>query len=518
MNKNLFYLLLLLLLNHCHSEGGDVECTGDDNEECTEKTSSNPLKKCEIKESKCIEVPKTCTEAALLESMVDVECSDLNVDGTICVNGDNGCLIADECDKVTSGATAEICATFLVDDYKKKCVFVEADTENNVKAHCKSESIACTEAGDSLNQDKCSERSVSGEYCYFDGSSCKKATNCEEISLSSGETTDLCGFFDSDQGKCEPSGTTCEFKYFCNLAPKEDTHDCNYFALQTENNVCVLKIGSETLKCEEVTSEEARIRNLCSGKENAQCGILVDGKILVECEWEGEGDTGACQFKEKYAKCQSAKDLLKATNDQCSPLETETYQECIKGEKGCEIKTRACKDNIAGPTEEICDNLTPSTGNKCYFDGEKCEEANSCTNVQETKITDNTKLTTLCAKFKEAEKECIPNDKKCKLKEKDEPGTGDEDGKDTTKESVKDSDSGNTEEKDTTKESVKDSDSGNTETKDTTKESVKDSNGAETETVGTDGKADKENENDQDGNSSWNLAFSLSILFSLLAI
>ena len=563
MNKFIFYLIFSLLLTQCFSDGdaqtGENEITGCEEgteENCSEKSPSNLLYKCIFIENAengdangCKPVLKTCEEAA---SLTGADCSKLSPqDGQgICLTGSEGCSVVETCGEVSSGATEEICNKFLTNEPTNKCALIETGTEPNVEAHCEVTLRGCTEEveGITLNQNICSSRTTDEKFCYLDGSSCKEASSCNEIILSSGETTELCGHFDSTEGKCIPSQTTCTFKAFCNKASKTSELECDDFILENEGNVCVPKLGSNS-ECEEISNEEASIRDLCSQKTQEECKILIQSNLLVECEWnEGSnGSNGVCKFKAKYSTCSSANDLGEATAEQCSILEHRVFEECIKDNEGCKINTKACTDTTIEYTEGICDNLKPSTGAKCYYDGVKCAEANSCESVGETSLNDNEKLASLCRLFNDETNNCVPQENKCTLQEKVGPETGN-DGKEKENESGKDEEKDKENEKDKEKESGKDEEKDKENEKDNEKESGKDEGkdkekekesgkdegkDKETDSKNTDGtgngttdakEKEKENneesgkEKDKGSNSGRLLSFSFLTLFFILAL
>ena len=126
-------------------------------------------------------------------------------------------------------------------------------------------------------------------------------------------------------------------------------------------------------------------------------------------------------------------------------LESQLKKKFKKGTNGCEIETKLCSDTTIENKEENCQYLkTSSTDNKCYYDGENCAEANSCNSVQETKLSDDKKIQSLCSLFDSETQDCIPEGKKCKLQDKEESGTdadAKEKGPDDEKESGKEKES-----------------------------------------------------------------------------
>ena len=386
MNKFLFYLLLALLFSQCFSDNDNpeddvTECTGGTKDDCSDKTLRDSLYKCVFKEEEeedsgtCSPVLKTCEEA---NSLTGKDCTKLTPEEeegavAVCINGESGCVVA---------------------------------------------------------------------------------KTCEDISLSTDVTKELCSTFDSGDYKCVPNGKSCTLKKLCNKASKTADHDCGYFALENEENECVSKEGSEE-ECEEVTkivAEERAAKSLCLTKTSStECGLILNGNILIECEWKEEPTPEACILKARYATCTSASSLSTATNEDCSKLaheeekycikgvsgclgvsncaqatgstisdeacksiEVPAFQECKKGTNGCELKNKLCNVATIVNKEENCEKLDgTSDGNICYYDGENCAEANSCTSVAETKLNDEEKMKHLCALFN-SETQCVPDGKKCK--------------------------------------------------------------------------------------------------------
>ena len=151
MNKLLYFFILLILLNQSMSD--DVTgCEGGTEDDCSTKTPSDSLYKCEMvkeneeeeAERKCTPVLKTCDEASALK---DADCSQLTPANKIgvCFSGNEGCQIAEECGDVTSSATEQICQKFLSNDPTHKCSFIEADSDKSIVAHCESTVRGCTE-------------------------------------------------------------------------------------------------------------------------------------------------------------------------------------------------------------------------------------------------------------------------------------------------------------------------------------------------------------------------------------
>ena len=271
----------------------------------------------------------------------------------------------------------------------------------------------------------------------------KVPKTCEDFT--SGASQSLCEPLSTENEKCFADGDACKLKTFCNKASKTEEHECSYYALENEENICLLKSGSET-ECQET-------EDLCKEKEQTNCKMIFENNIFVECVWNEESEPGICQMKAKYQTCSSANSLSAATNAECSKLYHDTgkycingvngclevascaeatvstisdeacesigvlvYQKCKKGTNGCEIETKLCSDTTIENKEENCQYLkTSSTDNKCYYDGENCSEANSCTSIQETKLSDDKKMQSLCSLFDSETQDCVPDGKKCKL-------------------------------------------------------------------------------------------------------
>ena len=531
MNKLLYFFILLILLNQSMSD--DVTgCEGGTEDDCSTKTPSDSLYKCEMvkeneeeeAERKCTPVLKTCDEASALK---DADCSQLTPANKIgvCFSGNEGCQIAEECGDVTSSATEQICQKFLSNDPTHKCSFIEADSDKSIVAHCESTVRGCTEevTGVTPNSAICSSRTTDETFCYFNGqSSCKQATACGEIELSPETTKDLCSHYNTDSQYCVNEGNTCALRDLCKNAQITNGHDCSYYPVTNENNECALKDGSETECAEKPKSQtepdpDPDTTDKCSGKTNDQCSLILEDQSLIQCEWDETNN--ACKTKVKYTTCSSAKTLAAATNAQCGVLShaanafcikgangcleaascedakgadidenvckqftVPSYQECAKGTDGCKLNTKSCTDNSIRYEEGICDNLAVAINNaKCYYDGTGCVQATSCGTVAETSLTE-TALDNLCKKFNEETKNCVADGKKCKLEDKETTPGGDDD-KENEKETGKDDD----------------------------KENEKEGEG--------EGEGEGEKDETKDGkNSSSDLKFSLALLFLIFVI
>ena len=437
---------------------------------CSTRKVSSTIKKC-TQTSKdgetltCTEENKTCEEA---KTLTDIECSQLSTEKNLCITGKSGCITPTTCDEVISDATNAICKSF--EDVNNKCEYIAANTagETNTKAHCKSVAKTCTDSlGDvSTGQEEiCTKRPKSeGAICYFDGNSaCKEASKCEDIVFSLGKTVlqTTCNTYNKDttaQKKCVAEDNKCVLKSYCDDG-KTSEHECSYYELKTEGNVCVLKQDSTT-ECKEYSQADYQARldeqanGFCQGKSEAECKLTFANTFFVKCELEGK----ECKSKLTYGTCSSAASLSEATNEQCSKLthssntfcikgisgcvEVEScegitgadtltdaicnnfpvpsFQECVEGTGTCTLKTKKCTDQSIIYEEGICGLLeTTSANQKCYYNGAKCSEATSCETITDTTLTGNS-LKAVCAQFNTVTENCVPDGKKCKLVEKSE--------------------------------------------------------------------------------------------------
>ena len=553
MNKFIFYLILALLLGQCFTADGDgnepveqpdvTECNAAEEEACTNIILTDSDYKCvfgkkdnEATEDTCNKVPKTC-------------------------------------DDYTEGITEEKCNEFLTDNTKNKCAFIPSAAESST-GKCETQLRACGEevTGVTMNQEVCEARSSEGKICYLDGTTCKEASNCADIQLSSPPPDELCGKFKPENAKCVPSGNNCIVNPLCGTAIKSTPEeDCGKFALEDPEKVCVSK--SDT-NCEEITPEEVEAK-ICSQIETEDaCKIIFNNNIFYECEWQTEDTTGSCKFKEKHSTCSSAATFKDATNVQCNSLEptdskfcikgpegclevakcedatgetiendvcksikiqVQSYQECVKGTSGCEIKPRSCTDSTIVYEEGICEHLKPDEDKQCYYDGAKCTQADSCANVAATTLAAD-KMSTVCSLFNEEKKNCIPDGNKCKLQAESSSGEGDNDNKDTTKatqsgnedskDTTKATQSGNEDSKDTTKatqsgnedskDTTKATQSGNESGSDTTKATQGGNESGSDATKATDGEKNEDGDGEE-GSSSGFVSFSF-LLFSILTL
>lgn len=390
MNKFLYCFILILLLNQCLFQDTPAETACDATKPdvpCSGRTVSSALKKC-IQTSEgeetltCAEEYKTCAEASTL---TDVDCTELSTDEILCITGTSGCIAPTKCDEVISDATEDICSGFK--DTAKKCVFIAENTkgETNKKAHCKL--VACTDSLGEVSTGQeviCSERSISEtQICYFDGkSACKEAKKCEDVELLTGKT-DLqttCNTYNTDasaQQKCSADGNRCVLKSYC-AKGKQAEHECSYYLLDNNENVCVPKEGSTT-DCEELeqaayeTRLETEANNVCKDLKGDACALTFAKTFFAECALSGEGDSQKCASNEEYSTCDSAKAISGATNEQCSKLIHSSDKYCIKGENGC-LEVATC-ESITGTklTDAICKNFPAPSNYECAKgEGDKC--------------------------------------------------------------------------------------------------------------------------------------------------
>ena len=459
----------------CDATGSTVACesrTVDSLYNCVRKSAEGetPLV--------CSLTKKTCSEA---ESLTGINCFELTTDDILCITGASGCTEPKECDEVVSDATDAICKKF------ENCEFKAANSagETNTKAHCKSIStsqgcVATLEETDG-QEEICNARpKTDGAICYFDGDkSCKEATKCEDIEYAEGKSVPQakCDTYNTDtnaQNKCVASGNKCILKPYCGQeTPSQQS--CSYYELKTATNVCVLKQDSTT-ECEEITQEQyterqnAAVNAACQSKSGTDCALIFSNNMFINCQLEGEEGSQTCVSKGTYATCSSANALSVAANSQCNQLthSSNTYcvkgvsgclevefceditgegitdsicanfpvsshQECVKDNNDCKLKTKICSDTSIVYEGGICGKLGITLENgKCYFDGAKCAEANSCETIAETTLT-GTALETLCDEFSTETKNCVADGKKCKLDDGEGKEEGKTDGKNSSK-------------------------------------------------------------------------------------
>ena len=112
----------------------------------------------------------------------------------------------------------------------------------------------------------------------------KVPKTCEDYT--SDATKSLCEQLSTENEKCVLDEGACKLKTYCNKASKTDEHECCYYALENEENICLLKSGSE-IECQE--SED-----LCKEKEQTNCKMIFENNIFVECVWNEESEPGIC--------------------------------------------------------------------------------------------------------------------------------------------------------------------------------------------------------------------------------
>ena len=362
MIKYLYFLILLLLINHCSSTGcGDYSTSAD----CSGKLviSDSKLIKCEWEEEE-EESPQDNTGNGNRRIRILVDSG--------CIEGEQVSSCSDA--STLEGVTNEQCLILSTDDYK----------------------------------------------CYFDGEKCAQASSCgtvvetkyEETGDNSEKLAAICNLFE----KCIPDGNKCkastdseeETEDVCNTNTVQD--ECTILSKEKKLIICKwVSDGEEGKKCQldkEITScSDAATLNTLT---NAQCSILTpsSGKYCLK------GDDGCIE----PTSCADIKvEVSEAVCNEFTKLDDE-YQ-CVKNDiNGCTTTKALCTDTTSYTySQDICEKLgTSADGNKCYSDGEKCVEASSCGTVLETKYEDTgddlEKLTAICNLFEN----CVPNGKKCK--------------------------------------------------------------------------------------------------------
>lgn len=258
--------------------------------------------------------------------------------------------------------------------------------------------------------------------------------------------------------------------------------------------------------------------NPCTEKEGEDCKIIFEDNIFYNCELSGQ----SCGLNGKYETCEEARNLGEATNEQCSKLQhgnekfcikgstgclevekcedvlysgveetvcqsfqVQAYEECVKNSNGCTIRTRSCTETIEYE-DGLCEHLSPTNGYKCYYDGAKCDEADSCSNVKGTTL-EETELNLLCALFGDQTNDCVPDGNKCKLQSKG-GSEGNNEGQEKEGEKEKDTGKENGKDEGKDKENESGKEDGKDDGKDKENEKGKENEG------GKDNDKDKENE------------------------
>ena len=359
----------------------------------------------------------------------DHVCPRLNSNKYFCafVEGDvNTCKIKyckdikENCDKLDhctlDGDTCIVtnCEGFYTEN---DCTFI---TSGDTKIYCLWENDSCKKkpncTDDGTDISKCSVYLTSGDdyKCFSNGTKCVEANSCESVQLSAGVSNDV---------------STAACSSFPHCIPGEDNDCAN--------------------KCNDI-KEQNKCKYTLKNKEE-------DEKIFIKCKWVEDGPEGKkCQVDDdtEIKTCDDAKTITDLTNDQCSILHIKesSNKYCIKGPEGCfeygdcedinfEVDSNICLE-LTKPENDtqcisngengckrekvkctdytlyiynkvLCRNLDASEGYKCFSNGEKCIEANSCNSINNTIYdTESEELKKICDLFDD----CEPYEKGCKTK------------------------------------------------------------------------------------------------------
>ena len=337
--------------------------------------------------------------------------------GKKCSYSDGACVLK-TCEQLTKDCDSlQYCGT-----YEGKCKINDCrglthqlDCQNNVldadnKLFCKWEINNCRKI-------KCNERSSDclflepsgGEdyKCFSDGEKCVEANSCENVEVKNDDVlSSICSQFPH----CSP-GKNNDCTNNCNKIASED--ECNY-ALKDDKTFIKCKwneSGPTGKKCQvdgytEITScDDAKNSN---DIKNEQCSILNVSQGNNYCR---KGPDGCFEFKD----CDDIK--VKVDSSICLELtKPEDELQCIpNGENGCKKELVQCLEySLYIYNKSICEKLNVSMEDyKCFSDGEKCIEANSCDSIKDTTYdTNSADLKKICDLFDF----CEPYEKGCKTK------------------------------------------------------------------------------------------------------
>ena len=424
--KNIYLLIFCVLLTYyCYlcrpcSEFSDDECDNyaahDENGfyKCWRKN----LDGCTIMETYNLGCENAKESFDNLVIRDDGLCERLNTSLGKCVFSDGGCYLktceelTNECESLlycgTYGDSCKIndCQGFQIEEH---CTIKTLDT--NHKLFCKWEDNKCInipKCTDGINE--CSSLVTSGDdyICFSDGEKCVESNSCENVivteTISEEELTSICSKFPH-----------------CSAG---------------NNNDCINN-------CNQITSKD-------------ECNYsLKDDETLIKCKWVEEGpDNKKCQFDTEIKTCADATNLIDIRDEQCSILKVtsgknycrkgpdgcfeftdcddinvkvdssicleltkpEDDLQCIpNGENGCKRELVKCLDNSLYIYNNIlCEKLSVSMeGYKCFSDGVKCVESNSCDSIKDTIYdTNSPDLKKICDLFEF----CEPYEKGCKTK------------------------------------------------------------------------------------------------------
>ena len=221
--------------------------------------------------------------------------------------------------------------------------------------------------------------------------------------------------------------TSCsEFKSQFESRP---THFFNSFLCPYYQGNYPCEYNDETDNCNEIIP--------CVNNTLGNCTLKIrDDETIIKCKWKNN----QCIQDKEITTCEQATDLNELSNEQCSKLPTSNNETlCVKGSIGC-MEVNECSQIIYDADQSICEKFTKEdstdkcvlVGNgcnitkkncldsknsnicselntlgkdyKCFYDGSKCNEANSCELIKNTSFGSTSKeLKKICELFEYCE-------------------------------------------------------------------------------------------------------------------
>ena len=338
--------------------------------------------------------------------------------GKKCSYSDGVCELK-TCEQLTKGCDdLQYCGTYEGQCKINDCRGLTTEADCQIKVLDANNTLFCKWESNNCRLMMCNEGSSdclflvpSGEdyKCFSDGEKCVESNSCENVEVKNADAdvlSSICSLFPH----CSP-GNNNDCTNNCNKIASEE--QCNY-ALKDDNTFIKCKwneSGPTGKQCQvdgstEITScDDAKNSN---DIKNEQCSILNVSQGNNYCR---KGPEGCFEFKD----CDDIK--VKVDSSICLELtKPEDELQCIpNGENGCKKELVQCLEySLYIYNKSICEKLNVSSEDyKCFSDGEKCIEANSCDSIKDTTYdTNSADLKKICDLFDF----CEPYEKGCKTK------------------------------------------------------------------------------------------------------
>ena len=201
---------------------------------------------------------------------------------------------------------------------------------------------------------------------------------------------------------------------------------------ETTSNTCLSTEPKNEEDCRDKPTSDDVIKTCYyvageNGEENSckekykNCDELTDNNSVTpeKCSHLLTEENFFCIIKEGGGGCTKTNECLKvkeqANEDICQGLRASlTYKKCILQGSECVETEKSCAETGFDVSIEICEKLIHENENICYFDGEKCEQASKCEDIEFSESLENKndlcdKYTTETMKCKVSGNMCIPN-------------------------------------------------------------------------------------------------------------